>query len=278
MKISVILKILFICCLCSALATWSVIKYREPKVAILYIATGRYIVFWDQFYRSMEEKFLPEFKKHYFIFTNHTDMKFPQNVTVIYRRVHGFPGDTIDRFDMFLSIKDKLKKYKYTYFLNANAFVTKLVRNEILPTPSQGITVTWHPEYYREKKRETFPYDTNPNSTAYIPSYKGKYYVQGSFNGGITEDYLKMAEVLADEVKENKKRNVMARWHDESHLNHYILDKNPLVLPPSYTWANFDYTLLNIVKDEIRIKMRDKDGYGGVEWLRGYTDEKLIVK
>ena len=274
-------KVIVFSCICSLLAsliTYSVIKYMEPKVAILYIATGRYIFFWEKFYSSMEKNFLPEYKKHYFVFTNHKYMDFPDNVTVIYRPKKGFPGDSIERFDMFLSIKDQLKKYDYTYFLNANAYVVRPVRNEILPSPEQKITVAWHPGYYRERLRETYPYDQNPLSTAYIPEDKGKYYVQGGFNGGITKDYLEMAEVLSNDIKENKKRGIMARWHDESHLNHYIIDKNPLVMPPTYVWATFDYTLLDILQDDIRIEMRYKDDYGGTDWLRGHTDEKMIVK
>ena len=88
-----------------------------------------------------------------------------------------------------------------------------------------------------------------------------------------------MSQVLSNDIKENKRRKIIARWHDESHLNHYIIDKKPLILQPTYIWANFDYTLLNMVyQNDIRIEMRYKDKYGGVDYLRGHTDEKLESK
>ena len=42
----------------------------KPSVAILYIATGRYTVFWDYFYQSAEKYLLPVCNKHYILFTD----------------------------------------------------------------------------------------------------------------------------------------------------------------------------------------------------------------
>lgn len=42
---------------------------KNKKVAILYIALGRYTVFWDEFYESAE-KHLLNADKHYFIWTD----------------------------------------------------------------------------------------------------------------------------------------------------------------------------------------------------------------
>ena len=40
------------------------------KIGMLYICTGKYTVFWPEFYRSFEEKFLPGCEKEYFVFTD----------------------------------------------------------------------------------------------------------------------------------------------------------------------------------------------------------------
>ena len=42
----------------------------DKKVAILYVATGRYICFFDDFYASMEKNFLPGVPKTYFVWTD----------------------------------------------------------------------------------------------------------------------------------------------------------------------------------------------------------------
>lgn len=248
----------------------------RPKIAVLYIATGRYIIFWDGFYQSAEKNFLPNYKKHYFIFTDAETQKFGKNVTRIYRKQHAWPYDTLDRFDLFASIENQLKKYDYIYFLNANAEVVSMVGDEILPTIEQGITVAWHPGYYLEKDVDTYPYDRNSKSAAYIPYGKGKYYVQGGFNGGRTKDYLRLIHTLKEKTTLDKRNGIMARWHDESHLNKYILDKNPLVMPPNYIWARFSYEVEKIFKNNIKIVMRYKQSpeWGGTAWLRGKTNKK----
>lgn len=47
----------------------SSVSFSTPKnIAILYIATGRYICFWKDFYSSMQKFFLPKHKKTYFLF------------------------------------------------------------------------------------------------------------------------------------------------------------------------------------------------------------------
>ena len=40
------------------------------KVAALYIATGRYTVFWPEFYESAEKYLLKDCEVHYFVFTD----------------------------------------------------------------------------------------------------------------------------------------------------------------------------------------------------------------
>lgn len=66
---------------------------------------------------------------------------------------------------------------------------------------------------------------------------KGNFYVMGSFNGGKTEDYLKMAEILNNNENIDESNHVMAKVFDESHLNYYIArldEKSVKVLSSAY--------------------------------------------
>lgn len=248
-------------------------QFMKPeRIAILYIATGKYFVFWPKFYESMEKNFLPNNPKDYYVFTDNVFENKPANVTRVYRKWHGFPEDTLDRYEMFLTIEDKLQKYDYIYFLNANAEVVNPVGEEIFPTKEQGIMVATHPRHYRLKNRAEYPYEDNPQSTAYIASNEGEWYVQGGFNGGRTKDFLRMARVLDENIRQDKKNNVLARFHDESHLNRYIIHKNPLVMPPNYIWQNLDSVLYEkyIQNNEMKIIIRSKNSpeYGGTEYFR----------
>ena len=243
---------------------------RPPKIAILYIATWRYFEFWPKFYESMEKHFLPQYEKHYYVFTDQNFKNKPDNVTKIYRKWHGFPDDSLDRYEMFLSIEDQLKKYDYIYFLNANAKVVAYVGEEIFPTKEQGIMVASHPQHYRLQVREWYPYEDNPKSTAYIAPDEGKYYVQGGFIGGRRKDFLKMCHVLDANIRTDKKNGVMAKFHDESHLNRYIIGKNPLIMPPNYIWQYCDPTLFEYYNAHhmIKIYIRSKYKNGGMEYFR----------
>lgn len=248
--------------------------FKTPRVAILYIATGRYIVFWDDFYKSAEKNLLPGFEKHYFVFTDDTEKKLPENATRISQKALGWPNITLDRFELFLTIEEVLKKYDYIYFFNANAEIVSPVGKEILPTKQQGITVACHPNFYRSLDNLAYPYERRRGSMAYIPVGQGVYYVQGSFNGGRSKEFLELIHTLYENTQTDKKNNIVALWHDESHLNRYILNKNPLVLPPNYTWALFDLELHEVFKDNLKIVMRSKSDFGGVDYLRGGTSRR----
>jgi histo-blood group ABO system transferase len=67
---------------------------------------------------------------------------------------------------------------------------------------------------------------------------EGENYYAGGFNGGSTKRFLEMAEVLADRVTKDLENGVIALWHDESHMNRYLIDNPPtLSLTPSYCFA-----------------------------------------
>ena len=56
-------------------------------------------------------------------------------------------------------------------------------------------------------------------SLAYVARKKRLNYVCGGFWGGDTRNILTMITKLERNVKEDLGNGVMARWHDESHLN-----------------------------------------------------------
>lgn len=42
----------------------------KKSIGILYICTGPYVLFWKDFYKSFQEKFLVDFEKRYFVFSD----------------------------------------------------------------------------------------------------------------------------------------------------------------------------------------------------------------
>ena len=246
------------------------------KIAILYIALGRYDVFWDDFYKSCEKFFIPNAQKTYFVFTDSDNIRATENMVKIPHENMGWPNNTLMRFDLFLSIKDKLKDFDYIFFFNGNMEFIAPVGHEVLPDEklNDGLVMGLHPGFALKPRKE-WTYERNPESMAYIPFDSGAYYVQGCLNGGTSKAYLKLCQECSKNTHTDLDKNIVAVWHDESHLNKYILDKNPLILGCNYLWPeNFP----GKKPDDIKIIQRDKSNpvYGGVKWLRGETDVRDI--
>lgn len=203
------------------------------KIAILYICTGRYAQFFDGFYESAEKFLLPGMEKRYFVFTDQEQLTTAENVELQIRPCRGFPEDSLFRFDRFLEIKDKLKDYDYTFFFNANMRFVAPVGEELL---EERLTAVLHPGYY-DKPTWRYPYERNKQSKAYIPAHEGNYnYYMGSLNGGRTADYLALAETCSRHIHEDWDKGIVACYHDESHLNHYLREHNCKPLSPAYAY------------------------------------------
>lgn len=204
----------------------------------MYIGIGQYQIFWKDFFDSAEQYFLTHHIKEYFVFTDSKDIyqKSSSRVHQIHQENLGWTFNTLKHFEMFLSIQDKLTAFDFIFFMNANVLFCKEIDEGFLPI-QEDFTLVEHFCLYN-KLPYAFPYDRNPHSTAYIPFYKGKYYVRGGVNGGKTQNFLHLIQTLHQATQTNLQRNIIALWHDESHLNHYMINqKNIKVFHPGYCYA-----------------------------------------
>lgn len=248
------------------------------KIAILYIATGKYIIFWKEFYVSCEKRLLPGIQKEYFVFTDTPEYDFSQNdnVHTIQHQKLGWPYDTLMRFQTFLKAKEQLLQCDYIYFFNANMLITETITpDEFLPDAihDEGLVATLHPGFF-DKPRNKFTYeDAQKDSTAYITAAQGKYYFMGGLNGGTTKAYLQLIETLNKNINIDLSKGIIARWHDESHLNKYLINKTPKILSPAY-----GYPEGRRLPFTPKIIIRDKNKYGGHDFLRGEKNNKSIFE
>jgi hypothetical protein len=210
-------------------------KTTASKIGIVYICTGEYLIFWDGFYRTSQEFLLAKHEKHYFVFTDSDLVKPGSDLTVIYRKPGGFPMDSLLRFEMFTGVGKDLMQYDYVYFFNSNMKFVEPVDEEIFPVSySSGLAGVIHPGYY-DKHPFWFPYERNPKSKAMIEHvYKRYKYYMGVLFGGRTESFLELCRKCEDWIDEDIKKEIIAVYHDESHLNRYFIDKEILELDPGY--------------------------------------------
>lgn len=253
---------------------WRLLPVYDSKpqltVAILYICLGKYEIFWKDFYSTFEQNFLPDEKKHYYVITDHKQIawQYRDNVSVIPWEKKGWPHDTMMRFEAFLSLSSELKQYDYVFWMNANTRCVGKVGREILPSDiHENLVCVKHP-YFDLDDPENYTYERNEESTAYIPQGEGVAYVSGGFYGGKPDAFLKLCRTCKRNQDEDAAHGITAIWHDESHLNKYILNKSPLILPDAYLWPEeFEQ------QDNTKILILDKANWGGHETLRSQDVE-----
>lgn len=153
----------------------------KKSIGILYICTGPYVLFWKDFYKSFQEKFLVDFEKRYFVFSDAEEIygQDDPDVKKIKIEPQPWPLITLLRFSTFLKVEEELKKCDYLMFSNSNMVCDAVITpEEFLPREklNETLAVTIHPGYAGKKKID-FPYDRNKKSTAYIPWNCGSYYV-----------------------------------------------------------------------------------------------------
>lgn len=242
-------------------------------IGVLYICTGKYTIFWESFYQSAEKYLLPGYEKHYFVFTdNESEIDTHQNpfVHFVHQEKLGWPYDTLYRFKMFLKIENELTTMDYLFFFNANLVIqTPITAEELLPNEQEELTVVQHPGFF-SKSREEFTYDVQEKSKAYIAPEKGNIYIAGGLNGGKSSNYLQMIRTLSANIDIDHNKGIIALWHDESHINSYILDKEVKVLSPAYLYPeNWD------IPFEQKILILDKKRFGGHKFLRQSSSKGL---
>lgn len=246
---------------------------QKPKVGVLYIATGKYTIFWSSFYESSKNHFLKtDYDIHYFVFTD-GDIKDANDsrVHVIHQEALPWPLTTLYRFKIFQQARRALQEMDYLYFFNANMLFLEPVGEEILPGKDHDLVFVQHPLMSRKTVSE-FSYERNPESLAYIPLGAGKTYFMGGLNGGRSRAYLEMIDELERRITVDETKNIIAIWHDESHLNRYALDHADRikVLDPSYGYAEG-----RDLPFKKRILIRDKKYHGGDKFLRGLQKPTL---
>lgn len=196
------------------------------KIAVLYIATGKYFVFWEEFYKSAKKYLFSEDgnEVQFFVFTEEK-RELGDDVTVTVVENEAWPYPTLKRYHYFLQLKETLQEFHYTYFFNGNTVFLRAVGEEILPKGNTSFSFVRQPYSLLENNTE-FGYERRPESRAYIKSGEGIYYIWGAFNGGSTDRFLKMAKIIKDWSEEDLKIKLIAAFWDESYLNRYLLELN----------------------------------------------------
>ena len=203
------------------------------KICILTIATNKYLQFVEKLYDDIAEKFLPDAEVNCLLFTDHEIEETSENVRVHYIDHEPWPMPTLKRYNYFVKEKDYILEHDYCFYLDADMRIDAPVGEEVL----SDLVATQH-GYQSMHPKEQMSYDRNPECLAYVAPGDEVTYYAGGFNGGKTTKFMEMAEVIADRVNRDLEKDIIALWHDESHMNRYMIDNPPtLALNPEYCYA-----------------------------------------
>ena len=145
----------------------------------------------------------------------------------------GWPDATLRRYDVLLENADRVDHATHLFMIDADMKFVAPVGREIL-----GVLVaTQHPGYVGRRGA----YEERPSSTAFVEPDEGTVYFCGGFVGGERTSFLALAEAVSAGADADAARGITAVWHDESHLNRYLVDHPPAVtLTPSYCYPEDD--------------------------------------
>ena len=207
------------------------------KVAIAFIGTGRYLNFLPQYYEYIEENFLPNTEKTILAFTDGEMEGLPENVKVYPQEHLEWPFITLKRFEIINKAREEILKNDWFVFIDADAFVVgKVTEEEFLErccghttdeVPLFGVHHPCHRAGMPPHKTKTGAYETDEKSEAYFDVSKElpPIYWQGCFWGGKVPPVLAMIDEIEGRVNRDLENDIVALWHDETHINKYFHER-----------------------------------------------------
>ena len=236
------------------------------KIGVLSLATGRYLDYWHDMVLSAENYLTLEgYEITLHVFTNRVDdaSAIAQRVTKFDIRIHEippyvWPEATLLRYRCIEKIAAELEYYVLMHLdadmLVIQDFIKKLDFTEL----EGGIGLVAHPGYWRPKGFSLIKlylshpeilasdlrtylkfgalgaWERRPKSRAFVPRKLRETYVCGGTWFGLRHEFLSMVSECAKNVDTDIANGKTAIWHDESHLNKWLVGNRASKLEPSF--------------------------------------------
>jgi hypothetical protein len=238
------------------------------KVAIAFIGTGKYLNFLPKYYENIQKHFLPNSEKTFLVFTDGQLEELPSNIIPYYQEHLEWPFITLKRFEIINRARDIIEKNDWFVFIDADALVIDDISEDEFFTEKPFFGVH-HPCHFMKMNPHTQPpgaFDTNERSEAYVNTTEEfpDIYYQGCLWGGRVPEVCKMIDTLEERTNKDLKNNIVALWHDESHINKFFIENKKSVhcLGPEYaypeifsSYCNFEPKIVHLAKDNSKYQV-----------------------
>ncbi|XP_030870632.3 histo-blood group ABO system transferase isoform X2 [Gorilla gorilla gorilla] len=216
-------------------------RLQNTTIGLTVFAIKKYVAFLKLFLETAEKHFMVGHRVHYYVFTDQpaavprVTLGTGRQLSVLEVRAYKRWQDvSMRRMEMISDFCERrfLSEVDYLVCVDVDMEFRDHVGVEIL-TPLFG---TLHPGFYGSS-REAFTYERRPQSQAYIPKDEGDFYYMGAFFGGSVQEVQRLTRACHQAMMVDQANGIEAVWHDESHLNKYLLRHKPTkVLSPEYLW------------------------------------------
>tara|TARA_R100000353_G_scaffold80628_1_gene60745 strand:+ start:592 stop:1389 length:798 start_codon:yes stop_codon:yes gene_type:complete len=221
---------------------------NNKRIAISFIGTGSYFNFFPKYYETIDQYFIPECEKHFFVFTDgELDGEIPDNITLIPSEENFVPKNSdyssdnwhnlmyntiggLGRFKTLKKIKKDISKFDWYVFIDADYYCcSENINYDEFFNDEKPLFGVQHPTFCDQWSRFTggdLPFERNKKSLSCVTKEEeiDNVYLQGCLWGGKPSRVLELIDDIDKRINEDTSNKIISRAHDESHLNRYRYD------------------------------------------------------
>ena len=233
---------------------------NQKKIAVYYIATGKYKVLFEEFLSSLNN-FFPEYKKIVKLISDgleeYKDYE-KGNVKVdLCPRINNYPWPVITLYKMWNILENRDDSCDYACYFNGNAYVYPHTPNIF---DMNKITTSFHSFDYKDEHYNIWEYiNLSKESCAYLENNTYEY-IQAAFFFGPSNLIYRMCQEVNNMVITDTQKYIFAQWHDESYLNKWCVD-HPQLVDKKRILAYFK----DLIDENRFVHLREKKDYNIVK-------------
>lgn len=227
---------------------------QSPSIGVMSVATNIYFEYWKKMVESADKNTVRTDRITFFVFTEQVEkvQEFADSLNNVDVRgfeisPYGWPDATLLRYQIFDQHYSSITTDVLMH-LDADMIFASNPWERIRQLISKNeICLVLHPGYWRIKGFRgsifymTHPiiaykdfrmkirlggvgaWETRPESAAYVPKELRKQYFCGGSWFGPRALIGSLLQVLSNQVSRDSKSALIAKWHDESHLNQWAI-------------------------------------------------------
>jgi hypothetical protein len=249
---------------------------------IVSIATNKYLDYWKNQARSIDNHLAPDTTCTLFLYTDQPlDARiFAKGLNRIQVEIfsipsYGWPDATLLRYRLILDKSQTWAGDEILVYLDADMLaVSSISYKDFNQNEQLGVTLVHHPGFYRPLGYSKIKFylahpkvaiqdlftrvasgglgawESRSSSTAFVKRKHRKGYFCGGIWWGTASEIVSLCESLVSRIDLDSARNVLAIWHDESHLNWWATTHPHQTASPAYCFVS-QYPALDTLSPKI---------------------------